>query len=143
MQKSTKVKLILKRILPMYVFKFIKSTYAKRIHPITLYRFKLKVRSFKTPEYVNLKYRSANFLILLDPKNGLVDTSIYANRTYEPHILAAMFENIKPNDTILDIGANIGHHSLYMSRLGNTSVKVIAYEPIPKIYGSAASILFC
>ena len=42
-----------------------------------------------------------------------------------------MEEIIKPGDTCVDIGANIGHHSILMSHFVREEGHVIAYEPIP------------
>ena len=53
------------------------------------------------------------------------------NNFYEIEVLEKWnqyFENVK---IILDVGANIGNHSIYWSQLENVN-KIISFEPVPK-----------
>ena len=51
-------------------------------------------------------------------------------RPYEEEMLAAMAEEIAEGDLVLDIGANVGNHTLVpCARL---KARVIAYEPNPR-----------
>lgn len=43
-------------------------------------------------------------------------------------------EWIRPGDWVLDIGANVGHYTLEMSRLVGPSGRVIAFEPVPETF---------
>ncbi len=52
-------------------------------------------------------------------------------REFEPEIVKIFKEYIKPGDTVLDIGANIGYHTLLASKLG---AKVYAFEPEPETF---------
>jgi FkbM family methyltransferase len=56
--------------------------------------------------------------------------SRYPNATHEPHIQRVLAALIEPTDTVVDIGANLGWHTLVMSRLAK---RVIAFEPNPTI----------
>ena len=134
MQNSTKIKLILKKILPSFLFTFIKNIWSNNIIPIQDYVFKLRINDFIKPEFVNLNFKNINFDLLIDPSNGLVDTSIYAKRKYEHHILTEMYAYIKIGNVALDIGANIGHHSIFMAKIVGGGGEIYAFEPIPKIY---------
>jgi FkbM family methyltransferase len=42
-------------------------------------------------------------------------------------------DNVKLGDVCLDVGANIGHHSIFLAKLVGKKGKVIAFEPIPKL----------
>jgi predicted O-methyltransferase YrrM len=41
---------------------------------------------------------------------------------------------IRPGDTVLDVGANIGLFSLYASRLSHHQATIFAFEPIPTTF---------
>ncbi len=69
--------------------------------------------------------------------NDLIGHEISVRGMYERNQLHSLFEFLRPVSTIfktttaLDIGANIGNHSLYFSRVFS---KVIAFEPSSIIY---------
>jgi len=73
---------------------------------------------------------TGNFNIKLDTKN-FIDASIYYIGDYEGYLKTQFKRLIKPNNVILDIGANIGFHTLYFAELTGNNGKVIAFEPIP------------
>ena len=52
----------------------------------------------------------------LDLREG-IDLSIYLLRAFEPSTLKAFERLVKPGMTVLDIGANIGAHTLHLARL--------------------------
>lgn len=58
---------------------------------------------------------------------------IRTNLVWEPEIqsMVKMFFDQHPTGTFLDLGANIGTHSLYAANL-NKTVQVLAVEPFPK-----------
>jgi FkbM family methyltransferase len=49
--------------------------------------------------------------------------------TKEPGTIAWLRASLRPDDTVLDIGANIGVYTIYAARLGGPGVKVFAVEP--------------
>lgn len=55
----------------------------------------------------------------------LVDVS------FENYITQLLEKTIKAGDTVLDIGAHIGYHTLTMAKLAGPSGKVYAFEPDP------------
>ena len=57
---------------------------------------------------------------------------------WEPHIRNVLKERCKPGMNFIDIGANIGAHTLYMSKLVGESGRGFAFEPC----NSHSSILF-
>jgi len=70
-----------------------------------------------------------DFKIFADTIN-FIDASIYYLGDYEPWLKKYFKELIKPGDTVLDVGANIGFHSIYFSTLVGISGRVVAVEPI-------------
>jgi FkbM family methyltransferase len=64
----------------------------------------------------------------LDLDEG-IDFSIWLLGSFEPTTANACARLVKPGDTVLDIGANIGAHSLLLSRLVGAGGKVICFEP--------------
>ena len=64
----------------------------------------------------------------LDLDEG-IDLAIYLFGAYEPHSLRAYAPLIRPGDTVFDIGANIGAHTLHFARLVGPTGRVFAFEP--------------
>ncbi len=53
---------------------------------------------------------------------------------YERHIKRAFQEHISSGNTVLDVGANIGFHTIYFANLVGNMGKVIAFEPIQSTF---------
>lgn len=66
----------------------------------------------------------------LDPSDHVMK-QIYQRGVYENNTLRHLLRLIKPSDTFVDVGANIGAYSLALSRHLKTG-KIIAFEPNPK-----------
>lgn len=64
----------------------------------------------------------------LDLSEG-IDLAIYLMGCFEPGTVRAYSGIVKRGDTVLDIGANIGAHSLPLSKLVGPQGKVICFEP--------------
>lgn len=58
----------------------------------------------------------------------VIDLQLYL-RQYEPDVTAAIRRLAKAGMTVLDIGANIGAHTLLFARLTGPAGRVIAFEP--------------
>jgi len=54
---------------------------------------------------------------------------MYFWKIYEPHITNFLVDNLKKGDWSVDIGANIGYHTLLMSDFVGENGKVFAFEP--------------
>lgn len=55
----------------------------------------------------------------------------YLLGTAEPEVVRFFVEHVKPGDTVLDLGANVGYFTLIAAALTGPTGKVVAYEPIP------------
>jgi FkbM family methyltransferase len=88
----------------------------------------------KKHTFFPLTYRDISFLIALDPQNGYIDEKIFDKGYFEEEMLDAFMEYITPGMTFVDVGANIGQHSLFVSRLVGPTGHVISFEPIKHLY---------
>ncbi len=130
MKLTTSIKIRIKQYLPSFIFKSIHTIYNITIAKLELMVFAFRIRGFNEKMIIPLSYFGHSFSLLIDPKNGFLDKQVYAYKKYEVHILEEIMKNVKSGATVLDIGANIGHHSLFMSRLVGDTGKVIAFEPM-------------
>ena len=74
-----------------------------------------------------------SFNIKLNPENGFIDQHIFATGTYEPDILKVIGEYLKSGDTFVDIGGNIGWHSLVAAAIVGPEGHVHTFEPLPRL----------
>lgn len=58
----------------------------------------------------------------------MIDVAVLVQE-YEPEVTAALYRFCKPGMVALDIGANIGAHTLRMARLVTNTGLVVAFEP--------------
>ncbi len=70
----------------------------------------------------------------LDLREG-IDFSIWLLGAFEPRTLRQYERLIKPGDVALDVGANIGAHTLHLARAVGPSGRVIAFEPTDYAFG--------
>ena len=70
----------------------------------------------------------------LDLNEG-IDFSIYLIGSFEPRTLGLYQKIVKPGQTVLDIGANVGSHTLPLAKLVGNSGRVVAFEPTDFAYG--------
>lgn len=76
---------------------------------------------------------TGKFKIFCDPSTWIGAKIIYTGN-YEPALKKVFQSIIKYGDAILDVGANIGFHTLYFAELTGANGSVIAFEPIPPNY---------
>lgn len=98
----------------------------------TLDKQELLLASFTQPVFKTVKIDNISFDIKLDPNNGLVDKEIYAKGSWEPEMLREIGHHINEESVCLDIGANIGQHSLFMAKIAQKG-RVYAFDPITKL----------
>lgn len=98
-----------------------------------MFFYNRKKNTFTKKQTVKVSLDNISFKIVIDPKNGFVDEVIYTNGVYEPDILQVIKNNLKSGDIFIDIGANIGQHSLFSASIVGNNGRVILFEPIPKL----------
>jgi FkbM family methyltransferase len=64
----------------------------------------------------------------LDLSQG-IDFAIFLGDLYERQTKAALRKLVSPASLVVDIGANIGVHTLYLAQLVGTKGRVLAFEP--------------
>ena len=70
----------------------------------------------------------------LDLKEG-IDFSIFVFGSFEKETAKAINKLVKKGDVVIDIGANIGAHTLHMAKSVGTKGKVYAVEPTNYAFG--------
>ena len=94
---------------------------------------KIKLAQFKKPTYKKLKLDNISYKILIDPTNGHVDNYIYLNNFYEKNILLLIKKILRKKDVFVDVGANIGQHSIFAAKVVGLKGEVHSFEPIKKL----------
>jgi FkbM family methyltransferase len=92
------------------------------------------IRYFVNPDTVAGQEFETDFLGLKyqGNLNTFIDWSVYFYGAYEKGIICLLRDlvNEKPNAIFIDIGANVGHHSLFMSKICQ---EVHSFEPYDKV----------
>ncbi|MEZ6139023.1 MAG: FkbM family methyltransferase [Zavarzinella sp.] len=70
-------------------------------------------------------------IIAFPSRDMLISPPIIFTQQYEAHITRVLSELLRPHQTFIDIGANIGIHAVRAARLVGPQGKVIGFEPMP------------
>ena len=70
----------------------------------------------------------------LNPADKTITQAILHADTWEPETTATIRDILKPGDTFIDVGANIGWFTLIASREVGEEGRVIAFEPDPESF---------
>ncbi len=65
-------------------------------------------------------------------KNSDIGKVLYYNGFFEKDEISLIKHTIQIGDTVLDIGANIGYHTLTISKATNGNAKIFSFEPFSK-----------
>lgn len=136
----SKINRVLKSSLPNSVYSSFYLTYQKFFNKnnIDITRLR-KNASFTKFGLYDFTLEDTFFKIFLSPDNGVVDYDIFANGSFEGDILKLFKSELKKDDIFLDIGANIGQHSMYASFFCK---HVYSFEPIKRIYDQFTDSVF-
>ncbi|MDH3228008.1 MAG: FkbM family methyltransferase [Thermoleophilia bacterium] len=69
------------------------------------------------------------FTLAIAAADGGVGREILESGTWEPHVVAFYRNVIRPGMTVVDVGANVGFHTLHAATLVGPQRRVIAVEP--------------
>ena len=70
-----------------------------------------------------------DFQMLLDQDDWSVSRHIALTKSYEPWLTSFIRENVKTGMTAIDVGANIGFHSMLLAGIVGPHGKVVSFEP--------------
>jgi FkbM family methyltransferase len=59
----------------------------------------------------------------------IVSQTVLSGKPWEPYLLDVFARYVKEGDVVLDIGANIGFHTVNLAKLAGASGQVLAFEP--------------
>ncbi len=77
---------------------------------------------------------NSKFSIYVNPfLNGGVDEVIYETGCWEPELSELLKRHLPTDGTFIDIGANIGYHSLFAVTVVGKEGMVMAFEPLPRL----------
>lgn len=84
-----------------------------------------KVQPFLRPSTVDI----GGLRFHVHRQDGVVSDHLLTRGTYEPFETALLARLLQPGDVFLDIGANIGYHTLHASRIVGNAGHVVSVEP--------------
>ncbi len=119
----------------MVMMQFLAKTIAvitRRFHPRGTQRV---LRLLFNPSRVSVKgtVTYGDGLRILVDTSSFVEWEIFFRGQYEKKVTDLFQKFIRKGDVVIDVGANIGSHTLIMAKLVGESGKVIAFEPHPDI----------
>jgi FkbM family methyltransferase len=104
-----------------------------RDKPLVYELFGLRRREFEIPEDVRWVECIEGLRLTAHSSADHMFHVLYIDRLYQPDVLVALRNLLKPGDTFWDVGANYGFMSLYVSRVFGNSVRTVAFEPSPVV----------
>ena len=111
----------------MRFFEAFSGLHIGKFYPLRLLHYYLVAHFFKAP--VATAGRKIFFLHFNDK---VISSRILWRHSFEPDELKFMREKIKKGDAVVDIGANIGYHTVFFSDWAGKRGRVFAFEPEPK-----------
>lgn len=121
-------RLLLLRMLAAYVRRVPEHRGQWRIARLTAAWAPL-LRKLRRPLVVRLKDGSR----LLVDGSSQTGRIAFATGTYEPRSTALIRASVRPGDTVVDVGANIGYFSIVAARAVGRGGRVFAFEPAPAV----------
>lgn len=111
------------------------------------YEFEMAVHDYYKDNELKLKYiinklslineivelEDARFWVPNAPRDGVQNTLLSKCMFYEQEILEDLDKYLTQESVVLDIGANIGNHSVYWGKVTNVK-KVFSFEPTDVIF---------
>lgn len=132
----------MKSALHIFVEKYIPHFFAtKIIHAGKAYkrsrRHTLRVKRYggDKPFPFSVNTLGVSFKIIIDPvHNCVVDAEIEQSGFWENGVCKAIMKYLPNNGVFLDIGTNIGYHSLLVASYLQGKGEVYSFEPLPRLF---------
>lgn len=70
----------------------------------------------------------ARFELYVDPEDSLVSGALIRGEMWEPEVVTALRDAIRPDDVVVEVGAHIGYHAAQLATLAG---RYVAIEPLP------------
>jgi len=96
--------------------------------PFLLWAFKYVFSLLQRDIPIKVKTSYGKTLIV-SGKDGGLGLMLRSGKDYELLLTELMKKSVKPGDVVVDIGANIGYFTKYLSQLVGNRGKVLAFEP--------------
>jgi FkbM family methyltransferase len=74
-------------------------------------------------------------IIYLAPRDNDLTPWITLYGEWEPHVENTIVASLRPGDTVIDIGANVGYHTLAMANSVGSGGQIHAFEANPQVMG--------
>jgi FkbM family methyltransferase len=78
------------------------------------------------------KTKQGLWIALID--NDLISEYIKRHNIWEQNVTNYLIKNVKPNQTVIEIGANIGYYTILLAQLVSPGGHVYAYEANDEVY---------
>ena len=102
--------------------------------PLTPIRTAISVRRFKKeipPYYKKISHNGLKIEMYVDVAESWVSREVDLRGIHEEHILEKIIGHLPIGGVFVDVGANVGQHSLFAAAKVGSTGKVFAFEPIP------------
>lgn len=127
-------KYAVKKIVPSFIFSIILFLWQVIFLRTVEYFDKIRLKKFTKITCKELTHVDKKFSLYISPDNGFIDNYIFLYGVYESFILDIIRTHLHAGMTFVDIGANIGQHTMFASSIVGNKGSVYAFEPIPRIY---------
>jgi len=84
----------------------------------------------------------AGMRLLVDTRDCSLTPALAAIGCWEPHIERALIRLLERGQRIIEVGANMGYHTLTMARAVGRTGQIDAFEPNPRLYQLLTDSIF-
>jgi FkbM family methyltransferase len=89
-----------------------------------------------------LAFTHRGHIIYLVPSDIGLTPSVLLHGGWEPHVEQTIVNSLRPGATVIDIGANVGYHTLRMAEAVGTTGQVHAFEANPEVMRLLRATMF-
>jgi FkbM family methyltransferase len=124
------IKKTIKEYLPKSIAEGIIWIWRKPLSFVRNYLANKSARQTVVPYFKKVSYKDRPIYMYIDSKESWVSKEVHFHGMHEEHILEAIINNLKEGETFIDVGANVGQHSIYAAQKVGPNGNVFAFEPI-------------